>query len=112
MAAPIVLKKIGNFTRPGRLTRSQLFHMQTIWLFIQRVFKWVFIFPVRLYQKTLSPMLGANCRFQPSCSQYMIEAIEEWGVMKGIYLGTRRILRCHPWGDFGPDPVPKNPKRH
>jgi uncharacterized protein len=67
-----------------------------------------FILPIRIYQVTLSPLLGANCRHQPSCSQYTIEAILEWGVLKGVWLGIRRISRCHPWGTHGHDPVPKN----
>ena len=54
----------------------------------------------------ISPMLPNTCRYSPSCSQYMIEAIETHGVIKGIYLGTKRILRCHPWGGSGFDPVP------
>lgn len=66
-----------------------------------------FIAPIKLYQKTLSPLLGNNCRYQPSCSQYMIDAINEWGVFKGIFLGTKRIGRCNPWGGMGHDPVPK-----
>ena len=69
--------------------------------------KKIFILPVRLYQLTLSPLLGAHCRFEPSCSQYMIDAINEWGPIKGIWLGLRRIGRCHPWGGHGHDPVPK-----
>ncbi|MBK7697637.1 MAG: membrane protein insertion efficiency factor YidD [Saprospiraceae bacterium] len=52
-------------------------------------------------------MLGSNCRYQPTCSHYMIEAINEWGPIKGIYLGIKRIGRCHPWAGHGPDPVPK-----
>ncbi|HEY3387330.1 MAG TPA: membrane protein insertion efficiency factor YidD [Saprospiraceae bacterium] len=71
------------------------------------MFKKLFILPIKLYQYTLSPMLGANCRFTPSCSQYMVDAIEEWGPVKGIWLGIRRIGRCHPWGGHGHDPVPK-----
>lgn len=75
------------------------------------VIKTLAIFPVRLYQWTLSPLLGANkCRFQPTCSQYMIEAIEEWGVAKGTLMGLRRISRCHPWGGHGYDPVTKKEK--
>jgi putative membrane protein insertion efficiency factor len=75
------------------------------------VFRKLFILPIRLYQVTLSPLLGANCRYVPSCSQYMIDAIEEWGPVKGIWLGMRRISRCHPWGGHGHDPVPKRPRR-
>jgi uncharacterized protein len=52
-------------------------------------------------------MLGAHCRHAPSCSQYAIEAIREWGVIKGIWLGSKRIARCNPWGTSGYDPVPK-----
>ena len=69
--------------------------------------KKVFIFPIKVYQATLSPLLGSHCRHIPTCSQYTIEAIQEWGVLKGIWLGTKRISRCHPWGTSGFDPVPK-----
>jgi putative membrane protein insertion efficiency factor len=72
------------------------------------LFKQIFILPIRLYQYTLSPLLGQKCRYQPTCSTYMIEAIEEWGIFKGMYLGVKRILRCHPWSDHPMhDPVPK-----
>ncbi|MEQ1744292.1 MAG: membrane protein insertion efficiency factor YidD [Saprospiraceae bacterium] len=68
----------------------------------------IFVLPIRLYQVTLSPLLGpSKCRFQPTCSHYAVEAIEEWGIFKGSWLALRRILRCHPWGGFGHDPVPK-----
>jgi uncharacterized protein len=71
-------------------------------------FRQILILPIRLYQITISPLLGVNkCRFQPTCSHYMIGAIEEWGVFRGFWLGLKRIGRCHPWGKFGPDPVPK-----
>ncbi|MGA1465261.1 MAG: membrane protein insertion efficiency factor YidD [Bacteroidetes bacterium] len=63
---------------------------------------------VRFYQLAISPYLGNSCRFQPTCSNYMIEAIGEWGTWKGTWLGMKRIGRCHPWGDWGEDPVPKN----
>jgi putative membrane protein insertion efficiency factor len=72
-----------------------------------KVFKKIFILPIRLYQLTLSPLLGASCRHIPTCSQYTIEAIMEWGVLRGIWLGVKRISRCHPWGTHGYDPVPK-----
>lgn len=75
---------------------------------ISSFFKFVFILPIRAYQFFISPMLGANkCRYQPTCSHYMIGAIEEWGVIKGSWLGIKRIARCHPWGGFGEDPVPR-----
>ena len=70
----------------------------------------VLIFPlvllVRLYQGILSPWLPNSCRFQPTCSQYMIEALQKHGPIKGLWLGIRRIARCHPWGGSGHDPVP------
>lgn len=78
--------------------------------------KWwkkIAILPIRLYQYTISPLLGPSCRFEPSCSHYMAEAIEEWGVLRGFWMGIKRILRCHPWGGHGYDPVPENPdKKH
>lgn len=67
----------------------------------------LYILPIRFYQLTLSPLMGQNCRFTPTCSNYALQAIEEWGILKGTWLGLRRIWRCHPWGGHGHDPVPK-----
>jgi putative membrane protein insertion efficiency factor len=61
---------------------------------------------VRAYQVVLSPLFTGCCRFEPSCSNYMIEALQVHGVVKGLYLGVRRLLRCHPFGKSGYDPVP------
>lgn len=61
----------------------------------------------RLYRLAVSPWLGGNCRFEPSCSAYAIEALERFGVIRGSALAARRILRCHPWGASGYDPVPE-----
>ena len=61
---------------------------------------------VRAYQYLLRPMLGANCRFAPSCSDYALEAISRHGAWKGSWLAVRRILRCHPYHSGGYDPVP------
>jgi putative membrane protein insertion efficiency factor len=63
--------------------------------------------PIHLYRFTLSYFLGRQCRFHPTCSAYALEAIETHGVLKGYRLATRRILRCHPWGASGFDPVPQ-----
>lgn len=73
---------------------------------IKRLPKLILIGFVKGYQYLISPMLGSNCRFYPTCSSYMIEAIEKHGVLKGIYLGTRRLLRCHPYSEGGVDLVP------
>lgn len=62
---------------------------------------------IRVYQYTISPIIGANCRYSPTCSAYAVEAIQVHGPFKGFYLGMKRILSCHPWGGHGYDPVPK-----
>ncbi len=64
------------------------------------------IFSVRLYQRFVSPLLGSTCRFSPTCSHYMIEAIQRYGLWRGGWMGLRRILRCHPFNKGGEDPVP------
>ncbi|WP_284244376.1 membrane protein insertion efficiency factor YidD [Thalassotalea insulae] len=61
---------------------------------------------VRAYQRWLSPLLGSNCRFMPTCSTYAIEAINRFGVIKGCWLAAKRILKCHPLHAGGEDPVP------
>jgi len=61
---------------------------------------------VRGYQLLISPFLGNNCRFYPSCSAYTIEAMQTHGAIKGLYLGIRRVLKCHPYHEGGMDPVP------
>ena len=61
---------------------------------------------VRTYQWTIRPLLGANCRFQPGCSEYAVEAISTHGALRGVTLATRRVLRCNPWNAGGYDPVP------
>ncbi len=65
------------------------------------------IFLVKIYQWIISPILPQSCRYTPTCSSYMIEALKEWGPFKGTYLGLKRIGSCHPWGGHGHDPVPK-----
>lgn len=74
--------------------------------------KKLFILPVRFYQLAISPILRPRCAYSPSCSQYMIDAINTWGPAKGLWLGMKRIGRCHPLGGFGYDPVPENPNHH
>ena len=61
---------------------------------------------IRCYKYAISPILGQNCRFYPSCSDYTAQAIEKHGALKGVHLGLKRISRCHPWNPGGFDPVP------
>jgi hypothetical protein len=61
---------------------------------------------IRIYQAVLRPILPPTCRFAPSCSEYMYQAIDKFGVARGAYLGLKRILRCHPWHPGGADPIP------
>lgn len=69
--------------------------------------KSIFICLIKLYQKTLSLIIGGNCRFYPTCSSYSLEAIEKYGAMKGSWLMIKRIIRCHPLNPGGFDPVPE-----
>ena len=72
--------------------------------------KKIILLLIRFYQKYISIFLGKNCRFIPTCSAYTYEAIERFGVLKGGFLGIKRILKCHPWHPGGFDPVPKKNK--
>ena len=71
-----------------------------------RLLAWPLLLLVQIYRYTLSPLLGANCRYAPSCSEYAIEALQKHGAFHGTALAARRIARCHPWGGSGYDPVP------
>jgi len=76
---------------------------------MQRMKKYLgnfFIFLIRFYQAAISPYLMPSCRFTPSCSQYGIEAIQKYGPLRGARLTLKRLIRCHPWGGSGYDPVP------
>ena len=64
------------------------------------------LYLIRIYQRTISPGLGNVCRFQPSCSNYVYEAIEKHGLLRGFWLGAKRLARCRPYGGGGYDPVP------
>jgi putative membrane protein insertion efficiency factor len=68
---------------------------------------WLLALPIKAYRHTLAPFLGVNCRFAPSCSAYAIEALAKHGAARGLWLGARRVSRCHPWGGDGYDPVPE-----
>lgn len=77
----------------------------------QKIGRGIIVGLVRFYQLAISPYSGRTCRYSPTCSQYMIEAVNEWGTIKGFWLGIKRISRCQPWGGHGYDPVPKNNNR-
>jgi len=66
----------------------------------------IFIFPIKIYQRFISPFLGFSCRFTPTCSHYTIEAIKKFGIIKGTLLSIKRILKCNPLGSSGYDPIP------
>lgn len=70
--------------------------------------RWFAIKLIHSYRYLLSPWIGNQCRFYPSCSHYAEEAIEDYGLLKGSYLSGRRLLKCHPWHPGGIDPVPKH----
>ena len=65
-----------------------------------------FVFLIKIYQIIISPAIGSNCRFNPTCSNYAIESLKKHGPIIGIYYSIKRILKCHPWGKSGYDPVP------
>ncbi|QOL82887.1 membrane protein insertion efficiency factor YidD [Pseudooceanicola spongiae] len=67
---------------------------------------WVLALPIRSYRAVFSPWVGHNCRYDPTCSAYILEALEKHGAIKGFWLSVRRVARCHPWGGMGVDDVP------
>lgn len=71
-----------------------------------RIFAQILALPIRAYRLLWSPWVGHNCRYQPTCSAYALEALERHGALKGAWLAMRRIGRCHPFGASGYDPVP------
>ena len=72
---------------------------------INKIFKNIAISLINLYKYLISPLLGNNCRFVPTCSEYTKESIIKYGVIKGFWLGLKRIVKCHPWGKGGYDPI-------
>ena len=68
---------------------------------MKRIFSFLLIIPIKIYQIIISPLLGPSCRFTPTCSQYAVEAIQKYGPFKGSWLSFKRILKCHPWGESG-----------
>lgn len=75
-------------------------------LSLRRLVRHVLLLPVYFYRACISPMLPPACRYVPTCSQYAVEAVMKHGILRGGWLALKRILRCHPWGGSGYDPVP------
>lgn len=73
---------------------------------ITKIMSWLLCFPIIFYQRCISPFTPPSCRFTPTCSEYAKQAIRKYGPLKGMYLALKRLLRCHPWGGSGYDPVP------
>ena len=80
--------------------------MNRLWHYVCWPLKWVLLALIFFYQRCISPLTPASCRFTPTCSQYAKEAILKHGPFKGLALAVWRILRCNPWGGSGYDPVP------
>ena len=74
---------------------------------VNRLLTFPIIIVIKFYQFFVSPLLGQNCRYLPTCSEYSIQSIQKFGFFKGFILSFKRISKCHPWGDHGYDPVPK-----
>ena len=73
---------------------------------IRRLLTALLLLPIYFYQRCISPLTPPSCRFTPTCSEYAVQALRKHGPLKGLYLPVRRLLRCHPWGGSGYDPVP------
>ena len=73
---------------------------------LNKIVTFPLILLIRGYQLIVSPMLGSNCRFMPTCSEYTMESLKEYGLIKGTFLSIKRIGKCHPWGSHGYDPIP------
>jgi len=67
--------------------------------------KYILIILIKIYQFTISPLIGSNCRFSPTCSNYCVQSLQKHGTFKGLFLSFKRIIKCHPWGGSGHDPV-------
>ena len=80
--------------------------MKTVWHFFFELPKLLLVGTVKAYRLLISPSLGAGCRFEPTCSAYALESLEQYGAIVGSYMTLRRLARCHPWCDGGFDPVP------
>lgn len=78
---------------------------------LKQIFNFPIVVLVKIYQWIISPILPQSCRYTPTCSTYMLDALRIWGPIKGTYLGLKRIASCNPWGGHGHDPVPEKKKK-
>ena len=91
------------------MCKSQILIELTIKNYLDTVLKLLavpFILLIKIYQLLISPLFPSSCRYSPTCSHYTLEALKKYGILKGSWLGIKRISRCHPWGGSGYDPVP------
>ena len=75
-------------------------------LILNKIITALLLFLIRAYQLIISPILGLNCRFAPTCSEYAMESLKSHGLIKALFLAIKRIVKCHPWGGHGYDPIP------
>ena len=80
--------------------------MRKIWEGLKAALLWLLCLIVRFYQLCISPLFPASCRFTPTCSEYALQALRKYGAFKGLWLTVKRLVRCHPWGGSGYDPLP------
>jgi putative membrane protein insertion efficiency factor len=73
---------------------------------LMQILSYPLIALIKIYQWLISPLLGPQCRFNPTCSNYALQSFQKYGLFKGFWLTIKRISRCHPWGGHGEDPVP------
>lgn len=86
--------------------------MFKVFAFFRNLFLKIALICLKFYKNAISPFLPHACRFTPTCSEYMTQAIQIHGLFKGVYLGIKRLFRCHPWGGHGYDPVPPKLNAH
>ncbi len=73
---------------------------------LKKILIFPFVFLIKIYQNIISPLFPPTCRYTPTCSEYSIQSLKKYGLIKGVYLSIKRIVNCHPWGGSGYDPIP------
>lgn len=73
---------------------------------LKKILIFPFVFVIKIYQNIISPLFPPTCRYTPTCSEYSIQSLKKYGLIKGVYLSIKRIVNCHPWGGSGYDPIP------